>query len=466
VSTTIYYPYSTLESVWNDYLSVVSFTASYIAPGNTISRTVISAARNTLKNGLDYVNASLLHYALHTEILNLQQGIALPVNVSLDPDVVNMVQTRINTINTVLLALDTMISVNNAPTVNLQNVANGIDGLPSIGLLEYIMTFNAETPGAMLTSANFSEVLSDQSADWAFYATAIQNAFPTGQGAAIEAFNRQSAIAERMSQLLLHFPEFSSLTSLQQQWNWMAVYPSIAMTGSLLSSNPTNGALQALNTLRYVINNTLTQLDTLIAAFKEQHLTVVHVVTAMSNDSLPNIANRVLGNFEQWTQIAQLNNIGPPYNVSAGQQLFMPPATGANTETPPNYLLNYLGVDLYYGPLGSDMLPWTGDFFTISGYNNLMFALERGILTTIGTLVYHPNYGSRVPPEVGNVETPQTAAHIGAYANSAILYDPRVNSIVAWTVSMQPNNLINYAATIQPNGFNTTSVSLNLVLQP
>ena len=111
-------------------------------------------------------------------------------------------------------------------------------------------------------------------------------------------------------------------------------------------------------------------------------------------------------------------------------------------------------------------MPWNGDFFTISGYDNLILALTRGIITTIGTLIYHPNYGSRVPPEVGNVETAATALNIGAYANSAVLYDPRVNKIITWDVAMLPNNQIQYTSTIQPNGENTPSISLNLVLQP
>jgi LysM repeat protein/phage baseplate assembly protein W len=464
MSTAVYVPYSALESAWANFLQVVNFVASYTAPGGTIATGVIVAARDTLKNELDTINGSLMLNALSAELLNLQQGVALPV--SIDPDTLIVATTRIASIQNIIGSLTTLIQPSVTQSVNLTHISNGVAGLPDIDLLAFIMKFNAEAVPSGLTVDNFSSTLANSAKEWREYSNALVKAFPYGEGAAIEAFNRQSDIAQRMSQAMSHFGAFSTFQGLQQTWNNMVVYPSIAMTAQLLSSDPASGPLQSLNTLRYIINNTLIQLDTLIASFKEQSLTVVHVVTARQNDSLPDIANRILGNFEQWTQIAKLNNIGPPYNISAGQQLFMPPATGASTETPPNYLLNYLGVDLYYGPLGADMLPWTGDFLTISGYNNLMFALERGILTTIGTLVYHPNYGSRVPPEVGNVETPQTAAHIGAYANSAILYDPRVNSIVAWTVSMQPNNLINYAATIQPNGFNTTSVSLNLVLQP
>lgn len=464
MSTTVYVPYSLMDSLWGNYLQVVNFLGNYLAPGNTVSTSVISAARDTLKNGLDYTNGSLLYLSLQTEIANLQQGVALPVSVA--QNIVALAETRINTVSTTIANLASLLKPNIIPTVNFQNIAKGTAGFAPVGLLDYIMTYSVEPVPSGLTNTNISTILANQSADWTSYSAALAQAFPAGEGDAIESFNRQATISQALSIALENIGAISPETSLLQIWNTLAVYPILSMNGSLLSNNPFNGLAQSLNALRYLINTTLIQLDTLIASFQEQNLGTVLVITVRQNDSLPNIADRELGNFEQWQQIAQLNGINPPYQVYPGQQLFLPPATNNNQQTPPNYLINYLGTDLYYGPLGSNMLPWTGDFFTISGYNNLAFALERRILTTLGTLIYHPNYGSRVPPEVGNVQEPQTATHIGAYANSAILTDPRVNNIPYWTISMQPNNLISYTATVQPNGFNTASTQLNLVLQP
>ena len=464
MSTSVYVPYNLIDSLWGNYLQVVNFLGSYLSPGNTVSTSTLTASRDTLKNGLDYINGNLLYLSLQTELANLQQGVALPVTIS--SSIVGMAETRITTMNTTVSNLATLLRPQMAPVINFSDILNGITGFPETGMLDYIMTYLVEPVPAGLGNGNMSVVLANQSTDWYAYAAALAQAFPSGEGDAIEAFNRQAAVAQSLSTIVGNIEPFSQSVGLLQLWNQIATYPSLVAIGALQSTNPNNALLQSLNTLKYVINTTLIQMDTLIASFNEQNLGTVHVITVRQNDSLPNIADRHLGNFEQWQQIAQLNGINPPYQVYPGQQLFLPPATNNNQQTPPNYLINYLGTDLYYGPLNSNMLPWTGDFFTISGYENLAFALERRILTTLGTLIYHPNYGSRVPPEVGNIQEPQTATHIGAYANSAILTDPRVNNIPYWTVSMQPNNLISYQATIQPNGFNTASTNLNLVLQP
>ena len=464
MSTSVYVPYNLIDSLWGNYLQVVNFLGSYLSPGNAVSTNTLTASRDTLKNGLDYINGSLLYLSLQTELANLQQGVALPVTIS--SSIVGMAETRIATMNTTVSNLATLLRPQMTPVINFSDILNGIAGFPETGMLNYIMSYLVEPVPAGLSNDNMSVILANQSDDWYAYAAALAQAFPSGEGDAIEAFNRQTAVAQSLSTIVENIEPFSQSVGLFQLWNTLATYPSLVAIGALQSTNPSNALLQSLNTLKYVINTTLIQLDTLIASFNEQNLGTVHVITVRQNDSLPNIADRYLGNFEQWQQIAQLNGITPPYQVYPGQQLFLPPAVNNNQQTPPNYLINYLGTDLYYGPLNSNMLPWTGDFFTISGYENLAFALERRILTTLGTLIYHPNYGSRVPPEVGNVQEPQTAMHIGAYANSAILTDPRVNNIPYWTVSMQPNNLISYQATIQPNGFNTASTNLNLVLQP
>lgn len=464
MSTSVYVPYNLIDSLWGNYLQVVNFLGSYLSPGNTVSTSTLTASRDTLKNGLDYINGSLLYLSLRTELANLQQGVALPVTIS--SSIVGMAETRIATMNTTVSNLATLLRPQMTPVINFSDILNGIAGFPETGMLNYIMSYLVEPVPAGLSNDNMSVILASQGSDWVTYSAALAQAFPSGEGDAIEAFNRQAAVAQSLSTIVENIEPFSQEIGLFQLWNMVAAYPSLVSIGSLQSTNPNNSLLQSLNTLKYVINTTLIQLDTLIASFNEQNLGTFHVITVRQNDSLPNIADRHLGNFEQWQQIAQLNGINPPYQVYPGQQLFLPPAVNNNQQTPPNYLINYLGTDLYYGPLNSNMLPWTGDFFTISGYENLAFALERRILTTLGTLIYHPNYGSRVPPEVGNVQEPQTAMHIGAYANSAILTDPRVNNIPYWTVSMQPNNLISYQATIQPNGFNTASTNLNLVLQP
>jgi phage baseplate assembly protein W len=210
----------------------------------------------------------------------------------------------------------------------------------------------------------------------------------------------------------------------------------------------------------------------------------LQVYTVLNNDSLPLIAARQLGNFELWPQIATINNLQPPYIgavgaapsaglVIPGQQIFLPvnPTTtaataGAVSNSIPNYEVNYLGVDLFLGPLNEpDMLPWTGDFNTQSGFNNLATALGRRIITTLGSLIFHPEFGSRIPPEVGGVSDSTTASNIGAYATSAILTDPRVNNVTNVSVTNPSYGQINVSATATPNGSTAQTALVNEVLQ-
>lgn len=457
-------PYQNLNNAWSNYLTIAQFLEGYTAAGNTVAASVLQACRETLRYLDDYISGGLLYQALDYELANLQQGTALPVSVP--SGTLEMATNRVNTLQTTVGQLSNLIQPNALPLVNTTQLSNGQPGFADTGLLNYFMTYAVEPPPSQLTPSSVSSVIANQSQQWATYATALLQAFPTGEGDAYESFQRQAALSQVVSQATANFALFADNYALSSLWNSMVVLPLLNALGALLTSGASNNSVQSLNALRYLIDTTIQNLDTLLAVFKEQQITTVRVYTVKSGDSLPNIASTQLGNFEQWQQIAATNQLSPPYTLTQGQQLFLPPAPNVNSNVPPNYLINYLGVDLYYGPLDQDMLPWNGDFFTISGYDNLILSLTRGIITTIGTLIYHPNYGSRVPPEVGNVETAATALNIGAYANSAILYDPRVNKIITWDVAMLPNNQIQYTSTIQPNGENTPSVSLNLVLQP
>ena len=186
------------------------------------------------------------------------------------------------------------------------------------------------------------------------------------------------------------------------------------------------------------------------------------------------VAARTTGNYEDWTTIAALNGLVPPYvgQNSApgiagwGTQLVLP-TPGVQTSSTgaiPSYNDNFLGIDLYTGPINGSMPTWQGDFQTINGYNNLAWALGRRIQTTQGNLIYHPDYGSRIPPQVGQVQTNQTAGHIAAYGKSAILSDPRVASVPQATAQLQANGKVAFRANVQPSGFQAPGVSLNEVI--
>jgi phage baseplate assembly protein W len=183
------------------------------------------------------------------------------------------------------------------------------------------------------------------------------------------------------------------------------------------------------------------------------------------------IAARQLGDYSKWQQIANINGLLPPYfaavptpnMVSPGQQLYLPtdgiPANVVPAQGAASYEISFLGYDIFYGALNQDMAPWTGDFVTISGYSNLAFSLGRRLQTPLGNLIYHMDFGSRIPPEVGNILTQDTVGHIGAFAVSAVLSDPRVQQVVSVNAQALTNQGVSVSLVALPKGQTNSSGS-------
>jgi hypothetical protein len=207
--------------------------------------------------------------------------------------------------------------------------------------------------------------------------------------------------------------------------------------------------------------------ETLLAALSPSPQSQITTAISYGGESLQDIANRVLGNFELWEQIATINNITPGTILPAGTSLIMPPTSLVSGASGFSYNTNVLGQDINLGPVSGSMPAWTGDFSTINGPANLLYALSRRLLTTLGTFVYHPDYGSRVPPEIGAVQSIGSLQHIAAFGNSCLLSDPRVASIINSGASgSNVPGLINYSAIIQPIGPQSVPVIVNEVISP
>ncbi len=268
---------------------------------------------------------------------------------------------------------------------------------------------------------------------------------------------------------------FTFLESALIAWNNLVSTPSILTMASLTGNDPTSLQSQSVNAAKYALGTTLQNLNQVLITLREQVSGNIQLVTVKQNQNLMDIASQSLGNFELWNSLATTNNLLPPYTqstpganvASPGQQLFLPTSGSTITQgTTVSYTINYLGTDIYYGPLNQDMLPWTGDFQVISGYDNLAFSLGRRLQTSIGDLIYHPTFGSRLPPEVGSITVPNQLAYLQAYATSAVLSDPRVNSVISANATQYTNYAIGITVTVLPNGLNSKSVSVNEVLGP
>jgi len=245
----------------------------------------------------------------------------------------------------------------------------------------------------------------------------------------------------------------------------LPVYLSLAQYSVSDFSDYTNQqALVTKNILQALSRNIS---ETLLAALSPSPQSQISTTISYGNESLQDIANRVLGNFELWEEIAAINNITPGTQLAAGTTLILPPTSLTSGASGFSYNVNVLGQDINIGPVSGSMPPWTGDFQTINGPSNLLYALSRRLLTTLGTFVYHPNYGSRIPPEIGAVQSVGSLQHITAFGNACLSSDPRVASIINSGASgSNVPGLVSYSATVQAIGPQSVPVVVNEVISP
>jgi len=272
----------------------------------------------------------------------------------------------------------------------------------------------------------------------------------------------------------------SASVSASQLWNQLVAMPTLIRAASAIVNDPTSQIAQDAAVIRYVLLKTLSQFIALIVSLRQVVVSSqLKLGTVRQGDSLMTFAARTLNDYTAWRQIAQINGLQPPYisntagpNVAVpGQQLFLPQPnspTIVSPQTAPiaSYINNYLGVDIYLGPLNNPMLPWTGDYQIISGYDNLTLSLGRRMQTTIGSLIYHNLFGSRIPPEIGKIASDNELRLVEQYSISCLLSDPRVNKIVSVQANAGPNYSISVSAVVLPNGLGQEEVTVNEVIGP
>jgi phage baseplate assembly protein W len=354
-------------------------------------------------------------------------------------------------------------------------IAQGLPLVPYPGLTEWQMAFRYAPIPVGLTVSNFVATASAFATAWATLASDMQTQGVGFTGSSLGEVNythlAASVSAFEVSQLTL-----SPNADLTAAWNLLVILPTMARVAALASNDPTSATSQLIAVQRYVALTMLAQFNTLLVSFQDQTPTQVRLVPVRVGDSLMDIAARELGDYTQWSALASANSLLPPYisavpgpNVAVVGQLLYVPNGGTNPQPAiPNYQTFFLGTDIYYGPLGQDMAPWLGDLPIISGYQNLSLSLGRRLQTTLGTLIYHNTFGSRIPPEVGAIITSQAPSQISAYATSALLSDPRVQSVNNVIVMSNPLGLISVSADVIPKGPGSSAppILVNTTIQP
>lgn len=428
----------------------------------------------TLRNGSTAIEAWQNGAALRNESLNMIAVEALPI--VLDPTTTEYFTNRIASIS---LAAD---QISLLPSVALPfNVATklqqGIPAIASSGYLEWAMAFEGEAvPTGLVDPIDLLTYANNMAQAWLTVANAIAVVQGTQPTAAYDTATRQYRCSKSLNNLLAQLTSGPFvLTDISLLWNSVVALPTILLDGSALSTMPSLLQVQQAMTIR----NTLDRMANNIAIFLYSLRTVINSapMTAIltNNDTLLDLAARETGNFENWVQIASINSLKPPYPgptnqtiAQQGRQLYMPGSSvkiGAS-DVAPSYPNDAMGTDYWFGPINGIQPMWKGDIALITGLINFAGALGRRLQTPIGSLVYHQEYGSRIPGEVGSVQTIDEAERIAAYGKAALAADKRTGQILSAKAAVFPGSLATFAGVVTPIGPGTNPVQIDTQITP
>ncbi|MHB8391756.1 MAG: phage head spike fiber domain-containing protein [Acidobacteriaceae bacterium] len=387
-----------------------------------------------------------------------------------------LVESRITALQSFLSALNNMPLI--SLVTNLSVLGNGQSVITgSTDMAAFLYTYDFENYPYFMDGLDQGTLSSNAQAmvdAWQSVIDAIPVSHLTNTGLVYDSCQRMLESSTVILDEINNAVADTTISGSNAVWNFLVSMPSVCRFVAESVNDPSSLLSQQISVTRHVILGAMAQLNTLILSIKAQLSSNIAVATLPMGKTLMDVAAAKLGNYEDWTSIAAVNQLNPPYigvgaNLAApGSRIFLQaPTTSSGTPvSPPNYEINYLGIDLYYGPLNQDMLPWTGDFQTIQGYKNLSLSLGRRLQTTLGTLMYDSEFGSRIPPEIGEIQSQDTAAHILAYASSALLSDPRSQTVASASVIRNPDGSINYSGVVIPNGSSGNGANVNEVLQP
>lgn len=425
-----------------------------------------------LRQGSMSIAAWQAGVGLAQEVVNLTTVQSLPI--TLDPTTQSYFNTRIATISLAAQGIAALQPKPNPITVVSQLNAGNSTMLNS-GYLEFCMAFTGEPTPVGLTPATLGSYASTVANVWLTVMNAIsayQGAMPTS---AYDTASRMYRSASVVANTINQFQSGPFARANINDWNSLIALPSVLLDAMTIATSPALLQAQQANTIRYILDTTADSLAVFLTVIQTTVSAQATTANLSNTNTLQDLAARQTGNFENWTTIASDNNLLPPFPgptnqavALSGQQLYMPGSgvqIGAN-QTPPSYPDSVMGTDINFGPLDGPQLAWAGELPVIKGLLNLNAAIGRRLQTPLGSLIYHTNYGSRIPAEVGAVQSENEAAKLGAFGSQAILADPRVARIISMIATVQPGFLATFAATIQPIGPGSSPLKLTQSVTP
>ncbi|WIT25826.1 hypothetical protein [Bacillus phage SPO1L1] len=174
--------------------------------------------------------------------------------------------------------------------------------------------------------------------------------------------------------------------------------------------------------------------------------------TVMAGDTLQGIAQTQLGDASRWTELAVLNDLRYPFisdvgesipnTITPGSPLFLPQDMTYDDTTDndvDSYEDELFGTDLalttsdtnFSYMAGGDLeTTLSGDLQTVSGLESLKQDLIHRLITPIGTLTYHPTYGSNFLDIVGSKMDSTWRTKASIELSRCFLCDPRVVNVM------------------------------------
>jgi phage baseplate assembly protein W len=197
-------------------------------------------------------------------------------------------------------------------------------------------------------------------------------------------------------------------------------------------------------------------------------LTSTRLTRVEVGDSLRTIAKRELGSGLRWVELAELNQLRPPYIVDSihaadrkrgtlisGDPIRLPVgAIQSAAQTPEDVY----GVDVDLS--GGDINVANGDYLQIGGGPNLKQALSHRLKTAVGELLAHPDYGCNAHAMLGMKNMPVVVLMVGGYVRRALQAEPRV-AFIKEVSPRADGDIVHVFASVQPVSENSP-VDLNL----
>lgn len=432
------------------------------------------AVFDTLVNGADAVAVWQTGAMLAQEQRNMAAVEALPL--TLDSTTQAYLFARAASIAAAagdLAALPPTVNPSAAPAL----LSAGRPAVPDPGFLGWCMTFGAETPPSGTTAASLVAAASGAATAWLTVTNAIQVvqgvALTTAYDAAARQYRVASGVANGLAVVEANTGGYTQADATAL-WNGAVAVPSLLLDASTLMSSPAWAANQQGAVVRFLLRSLAVQVAYLLLSLRAPITGAAATASLRRNETLMDLAARAAGGYEEWAAVAALNAISPPWPgptnqgvAASGTSLLLPGSALPVSGTPvPTYATNVLGVDFDFGPINGTQPAWIGDISLIVGYANLARSLGRRLQTPLGTLIYHPQYGSRIPPEVGAVQDGVEAQRLAAFGGAALSADPRVASVTSATASVQPGFLATFSGVVLPVGPGSSPVSVNETLSP